>query len=129
MIVLANQNDTSGTVSSLESRPVVRRPRIRRLLHDHVFARGQRLQREVEMEARRHRNDHRVNPRVSDCRGVVAVARQPPVLLPERLGLCAIAARIAADQIAGERPQLPAMDSRDESTAEKGDVQGGGHRR
>ena len=52
--------------------------RKRRLLDQHVFARGERAQREVEVKSRRHRDDHGVDARIVDGGGVVGVAAPPP---------------------------------------------------
>ena len=74
VIVLADQHDAPGGVARGGDRAVVLHARERRLLDEHVLARGERLQRQVEMEPRRHRDDHGVDARVGDGRRVVSEA-------------------------------------------------------
>ena len=47
-----------------DDRVVVGHPNERRFFDEDVFAGGKRLQRQVEMKTRRHRNDDRISARV-----------------------------------------------------------------
>ena len=64
MIVFSDQDHALGRVPGGDDRVVVGHPNERRFFDEDVFAGGKRLQRQVEMKTRRHRNDDRVNARV-----------------------------------------------------------------
>ena len=51
VIVLADQDDAPRAVSGLERRAIAVHRRKRRLLHQHVLARRERLQCEIEVES------------------------------------------------------------------------------
>ena len=68
VIVLADEDDACRPVARGADRLVVLHPQERRLLDQHVLAGRQRLQREIEMEPRRHGDDHRIDPRIVESR-------------------------------------------------------------
>ncbi len=73
MIVFADQHHAIRAIPRVNHRAEIVRRGKRGLLHQHVFARGQRLQRQVQMEPRRHRNHDGIHPRVMQGGGVVRV--------------------------------------------------------
>ena len=66
MIVLADEDHALRAIARLAHRLVVAHRRERRLLHEHVLAGGERLQREVEVKRRRHRDHDGVDVRIVD---------------------------------------------------------------
>jgi hypothetical protein len=123
MIVLADQHHPLGAIARVAHRYIIAHRRIRRFLDEHVLARGQRLERQVEVELRRYRDHHRVHFRIVDGVGVVGVAAGAAELTAERGSLRLVAAGVAADDLALEPPQVTAVHARDEAAAEKGYVQ------
>ena len=123
VIVLAHEHHALRLVARIDRRTVVIDAQKRRFFDQHVLARAQRAQREVEMKRRRHGHDDRVDARIVDRRGVVGVA--PRALVPPAvvLGPGAVAARIAADDLRFEAFQMAAVHLRDEPAAEKGEVE------
>ena len=100
MIVLADEHHALRLVARIDRRAVLIDARKRRLFDQHVLARAQRAQRQVEMERRRNGHDHRVDARIVDRRRVIRVAARalvPPAIV---LGPGAIAARVAAHDLA-----------------------------
>jgi hypothetical protein len=124
VIVLAHQHDTAGAVARLDSGPVLRKAAERRLLDQHVLPRREGSQREVAVISRGHRDDYGVNSRILERRGVAGVRGLTAEPTSERLRLRAIATRVAADDLALERAQVTAVDSRDKAAAEKRQAQG-----
>ena len=61
VIVLADQHDAPGAIAGVADRLVVGHGEERRLLDQHVLAGGERAQRQIEVEPRRHGDDHRVD--------------------------------------------------------------------
>jgi hypothetical protein len=74
------------------------------------------------MEFWRDCDDHRVDRRIVDRRRIARIGAGAAVLAAERVGLRAIAARVAAGDLTPEGFQMPAVDARDESAAKKGDT-------
>jgi hypothetical protein len=122
VIVLADQYDAARARLRLGHRLVVGHRRERRLLHQHVLAGGKRLQRQLEMEARGHGDDHGVDAGVGHRQPVSRVALHPAETLPERFRADAVAARVAADHVGGEPAQVAAVNVGDEPAAQEGDV-------
>ena len=123
MIVFADEHHALRLVARVDRRAVIIDARKRRLFDQHVLAGAERAQCEVEMEGGRHCHDDRVDARVVDRRGVIRVAPdalEPPAIV---IGLRAIAARIAAHDVAPKAFQMAAVNLRDEPAAEKGQVE------
>ena len=121
VIVLADDDDALRTVPFGSDLLVVSHPEERRLLNDHVLAGAQGLQRQIEMEARRDRDDDGVNFRIGDRLVVARIDPFPAVLPAECLRPGAIATRIPADDFRGERFQVTAVDAGNEAAAEEDD--------
>ena len=129
VIVLADEHDAAGAVARVAHGLVVRHRRERRLLDEHVLARGERLQRQVEMEPRRHGDDDRVDVRIVDRGRVVAVAaRRRQSARQKRSALRAVAAGVAQRSRRRRRARRCRLWTRgDEAAAEEGDAQRCGH--
>ena len=73
VIVLADEHHAAGGIPRGEDRVVVGHPRKRGFLDQHVLARGEGFERQVEVKTRRHGDDHGVDARIrrsptSSCR-------------------------------------------------------------
>jgi hypothetical protein len=119
VIVLAHQHHARGAVARGTDGLVVPGARERGLLHQHVLARGQRLEREIEVAGGRHRHHHRIDARVVDGRLVAAEGGDAAEPAPERVGLLHVAAGVARRHHAPEPAQVPAVDLGDEPAPEK----------
>ena len=119
VIVLADEDDAARAVPRVHGGPVILHSQVRRLFDQDMLACVERLEREREMEPRRHRDDHRIDVRVFDCGGVIRVRAKAAVLPAEGIGLGAIAARVTAGDLAPQRPEMAAVDAGDEAAAEK----------
>ena len=124
VVVLANQHHPAGAVAGFPHHLVVAHGREGRLFDQHVLAGGQRLQREVQVKRGRYRDDHRVDVRIGDRLGVVAVAGRAAVFAAEFAGLGLVAAGVAADDVAPEVPQVAAVHAGDEAAAQEGNAEG-----
>ena len=93
-----------------------------------MFAGGQRLECELEMKPRRHRNHHRVDGRIFDRGGVSSVVGEPEIAPMIALRRLAIAAGIAADNGIAEPSQMSTVNLGDEAAPEKRDVYRRRHR-
>jgi hypothetical protein len=82
----------------------------------------ERLERQVQMEAGWNRDDDRVDARVFDGSGVARVTAGAAMIPAERVRLGAIAAGVAARDLAPQRSELPAMDARNKTAAKESDV-------
>ena len=102
MIVLADEHDALRAIARVAHRLVIAHRQVRRLLDQHVLAGGQRLQRQVEMKPRRHRDDDGIDVRIVDGVGVVRIAARAAILTAERRRLGLVAAGVAADDFASE---------------------------
>ena len=129
MVVLANQHHPAGAVAGFFHNFVVAHGRERRLLDQHVLAGGKRLQGEVQVKRRRHRDDDRVDVGIGNGGGVIAVATGAAVLATKLAGLGLVSAGVAADDLAPEAPQVAAVHAGDEAAAQEGDAEGCWHRR
>ena len=87
VVVLADEDDAAGAVARLAHRQVVRHARGTPASRRARACRPRAPQRQVEVEARRHGDDDRVDARVGDGRRVVAVGRAAAELPAVRLGL------------------------------------------
>ena len=122
MIVLAHEYHSARPVPRVDGRAVIVGARKRRLFDEHVLAGGQRSQREIEMKARRYSHDHRVDPRILDGGGIVAVTPRALVPAAVLVGFRAVAARVAANDVGPEALQVAAVNLGDEPAAEKGEL-------
>ena len=120
VIVLPHEYRAARRVSGGDHRVVVFHPRERRFLDEDVLAGGERLQCQLEMEARRDGNDHGVHAWVINRRGVVPVAAHAGEAPAELVGFGVLAAGIAAGDDASKGLQGSAMDAGDEATSQKG---------
>ena len=123
VIVLADQDDAPRAIPCLQRRPIPFHPGERRLLHQHVLPRGQRLQREIQMKRRRHRDDDGIHLRIGDGRRIVAVAARTTVAGRKRRRPGLVPAGVAGLDDAPEGLQMAAVDPGDEAATEKGDAQ------
>ena len=128
MIVLANQHHAPAPLARLAHGLVIGHRRKRRLLHQHVLAGGERLQREVQVKFRRNRNHDGVDVRIVDRGVVIGITARAAELAAECGGLRLVAAGIAEDDLGAQAPEVAAMDARDEAAAEKSDAEGRRHR-
>jgi hypothetical protein len=124
MIVLADEDRAPGPIALRDDRRVIVGVEERRLLDQHVLARGERLLRQVEMETRWDGYDDGVDAAIGN-RLVIAPKRCATAeLAAELFRLPVIAARVARDNRARQPPfQVLAVDSCDESAPEEGDMQ------
>ncbi len=127
MVVLADEDDRARGIPRRERRPIVRQAEERRLFDQHVLARLQGPQRQIEMELRRHGDDHGIDRRIGDRGEIVAVARSATELAAIRRGLVPVATGVARDDLAPERPKMPAVHTCDEAAPEKGEAHRLGH--
>ena len=124
MVRLSGNEITLRPIAGLSNGLVVAHRRIRGLLDLDVLAGAQRLQREIEVELRRDRDDHRIDVRIVDRIRVIGIAARAAELTAERRRLRLVAAGVAADDLALEPPQVAAVHARDEAAAEKGNAEG-----
>ena len=73
VIVLADEHHAPRAIARGDDRAVIVHRQERRLLDDHVLAGRQRLQRQVEVESRRHGDDDGVHLRIRQRRRVFPV--------------------------------------------------------
>ena len=123
VVVLGDEDHASGAVAGGAHPPVVVQREIGRLLDQHVLAGVERPQREVEVPARRHRDDHRLDVRVEEGGRVASVAAKPAVAPPESLGPVPVAAGVARQDVAATAAQAAAVHLGDEPAAQMDDPQ------
>jgi hypothetical protein len=73
MIVLPHEHHTPGAIARRRNRLVILDAQERRLLHEDMFARGERRQRERQVITRRHRDDNRIDVGIVDGRRIVGI--------------------------------------------------------
>jgi hypothetical protein len=122
VIVFADQDDAAGAIAGVEHDPIISRRRECRLLDQHVLAGVECGKRQFQVKPGRDRDHHRIDLRVGNRGAIIAVAGGAAVPPTELDRLLHVAAGIAPDNVPAQRPQVPAMDARDEAAPEKGDV-------
>ena len=128
VVVLSHEYDSSSPVTRRSYLQVVLHPEVGRLLDQHVLAGRERLEREIEMKTRRHRDDHCIHRLGLDGCGVAVVARRTAITPAAGLRLRTVTAGVAAENVVPQGHQVPAVDAGDEAAAEKREVQRPGHR-
>ncbi len=123
VVVLADQHHAIRPRLGVADREVVLGVQIGRLLDQHVLAGGQGLQRQRQVESRRHGDDDGVDRRVGDGRVVVVVAGRAAELPAVRVGPGSIAARVGDGNPIAEGAQMTTMDACDVSASEEGNAQ------
>ena len=123
VVVLGDEDHASGAVPGGAHPPVVVQREIGRLLDQHVLAGVERPQREVEVPARRHRDDHRLDVRVEEGGLVAPVTAKPAVAPPEGLGPVPVAAGVARQDVAATAAQAAAVHLGDEPAPQMDDPQ------
>ena len=124
VVVLADQHDPVGAIPRRDHCLVIVYPKIRRLLHQHMLARGESSQRQRQVIAWGDCDDDRIDGGIVDRRRVIAVETRAAEFPAEGVRLVARPARVAARDLAAKRLQVVAVDACNESAAEKRDTQG-----
>ena len=127
VIVFANHDHATGATPGLAHCLVIGQRRKRRLLDQHVFAGGERTERQVAMKLRWHRDYDGVHTGILDRLGVGAVRGGAAEAAAICIGSRAIAAGVADNDRGSERSQMPAMDIRNETAAKEGEPQRAWH--
>jgi hypothetical protein len=94
-----------------------------RLFHDHVLARAQGAQRQLQVRRRGRGHEDRMDAAVRDRRLVAAVGPGAPEAALELGGLRVAAARVEAAGRRAHAPERAAVGRRDGSAAQEGEVE------
>ena len=120
VIVFADDDDSVGLVARGHRGFEIDQAREGRFLDQHVLPRGERAKRQVEVEARRDGDEHRIDTRVLDGGLITLVRRLAFPLTAERVGPGLVPARVAADDVAPESFEMATVNLGDEAAAKKG---------
>ena len=127
VIVFSHQNDALCRVLCFLHRAIVVECEKGRLLDEHVLARSERTQREVEVKARRNGDDNGLDAGVVDGRRIFCVASASLKAATVVFGTCAVATGVAADDLVPQALQMAAVHVRDEAASEEREPQRFGH--
>jgi hypothetical protein len=123
MIVLTDEDNLCAPSLRGEHRLVVLEPWKRRLLDQDVLSCFQRAQCQIQMKPRRHRNDHGVHTWIVYRLFVARIAAPAAEATAELLGFIRIPARVAANDLGAEPPEVATMDACDEAATQKSDME------